>query len=152
MMMRGALLRDVGLLDDGFFMYDEDVDWCVRARARGWTLWLVPDARVLHHGGASSGRAPSGARARFEISESAARMRFELRRSRYRLYRKHRSGLELLALKLATDAALLLQSVRVGILWLLAPSRRVAMGRLLRSNLRIVALNPFRMEIARDAG
>ena len=36
MMIRGELLRSVGVLDDGFFMYDEDVDWCTRATAQGW--------------------------------------------------------------------------------------------------------------------
>jgi GT2 family glycosyltransferase len=76
MVMRTSLLRTVGLLDDAFFMYDEDVDWCVRARMQSWKLLLVPGARVLHHGGASSGRAPSGQRPKAEASDSALRMRF----------------------------------------------------------------------------
>jgi N-acetylglucosaminyl-diphospho-decaprenol L-rhamnosyltransferase len=143
MVVRGSLLRSVGLFDDGFFMYDEDVDWCLRARQQGWRLMLVPAARVLHHGGASSGRAPSGRREAIEASPSALRMRFELRRSRYRLYRKHRSGWELCLLKAVTDGVLLLQSLRAALWWLLSPSRRAAVAALLQCNLRIIAINPF---------
>lgn len=148
MMVRGRLLRSVGLLDDGFFMYDEDVDWCTRARRQGWRLCLVPESRVLHHGGASSGRQPSGRRAAIEASRGALRMRLELRKSRYRLYRKHRSALELCLLKAATDAVLALQSLRASALWLARPAQRSAAGALLRSNLRIIGLNPFALEPA----
>jgi GT2 family glycosyltransferase len=148
MMIRGELLRSVGLLDEGFFMYDEDVDWCTRARASGWALWLVPSSRVLHHGGASSGRQPSGLRSTLEASDGALRMRYELRRSRYRLYRKHRSGWELCALKLATDAVMAAQCMRAAALWIAAPARRPDAKALLRSNLRIIGLNPFSIERA----
>lgn len=145
MVIRGSVLRSVGLLDDAFFMYDEDVDWCTRARDAGWDLWLVPDARVLHHGGASSGREPSGRRARIEASETALRMRYELRRSRYRLYRKHRSAPETFVLKLLTDTMLGISSLRV--LWWSwrQPELRPAARALLRTNLRIMRLNPFRL-------
>jgi len=143
MMLRGELLRSVGLLDEGYFLYDEDVDWCVRARRQGWDLWLLPAVRVLHHGGKSSGRSPSGQRAHAELSETALRMRYELRRSRYRLYRKHRTWLELCALKLLTDLAMLAASIRPLLLWLLTPERRASAVALLRSNLRVLTLNPF---------
>lgn len=148
MMVRGELLRSVGLLDDGFFMYDEDVDWCTRARAQGWSLCLVPSSRVLHHGGASSGRAPSGQRPRVEASDAALRMRYELRRSRYRLYRKHRSRAELCALKLMTDAVMAMHCIRAAALWLVSPAERRRAEALLRSNLRIIGLNPFALEHA----
>lgn len=143
MMLRGELLATVGVLDDGFFMYDEDVDWCVRATRQGWALWLIPAARVVHHGGKSSERAPSGQRRGLELSATALRMRYELRRSRYRLYRKHRAWWELCLLKAMTDAAMLLACVRPFALWLAVPSQRAAAGALLRVNLRIVAMNPF---------
>lgn len=150
MMMRGLLLHSVGLLDDGFFMYDEDVDWCIRARAQGWRLCLVPEARVLHHGGASSGRAPSGQRRRMEASPVAMRMRMELRKSRYRLYRKHRGIGELCVLKLVTDTILALQALRAAGLWLFQPAQRASAAALLRSNLRIISLNPFARDTARQ--
>jgi GT2 family glycosyltransferase len=49
---RGALER-VGLLDDRFFAYHEDVDWCTTARRLGFRIRFAPDARVIHRGGAS---------------------------------------------------------------------------------------------------
>jgi GT2 family glycosyltransferase len=143
MLIRGAALRDVGLLDDGFFMYDEDVDWCVRARARGWSLWLVPALRVLHHGGSSSQRAPSGQRTRDARGDTALRMRIELRRSRYRLYRKHRGLVELLFLKALTDLVMLLACVRTLARWLALPSERDGATAMLRNHLRVLGLNPF---------
>ncbi|HYF20672.1 MAG TPA: glycosyltransferase family 2 protein [Ramlibacter sp.] len=143
MMLRGSLLRTVGLLDDGFFMYDEDVDWCTRAAASGWLLCLDPQARVLHHGGASTGRRPSGRRPSVEAGSAALRMQVELRKSRYRLYRKHRSVGELCALKLVTDLAVAMQVMRAAALWLLQPEQRPAAAALLGSSLRIMGLNPF---------
>ena len=150
MMIRGELLQSVGLLDEGFFMYDEDVDWCVRARRMGWKLWLVPTSKVVHHGGKSTGRPPSGQRAGFELNDTALRMRLELRRSRYRLYRKHRAAWELWALKLLTDLATLCSSIRP-LLDLLSPARRPAGRRLLHANGQILALNPRAMETASHA-
>lgn len=54
LMIRRETLRQVGLLDEAYFMYCEDADWCRRARQAGWELWYVPQARILHHHGASS--------------------------------------------------------------------------------------------------
>lgn len=150
MMLRGELLKTVGLLDDGFFMYDEDVDWCVRARRQGWQLWLLPQLRVLHHGGRSSGRAPIGQQDLPELSATRLRMRCELRRSRYRLYRKHCSAWELCTLKLLTDLAMLGASARL-LLLCLVPGQRPQALALLRSNLRVMALNPFAGEARADA-
>jgi N-acetylglucosaminyl-diphospho-decaprenol L-rhamnosyltransferase len=137
------VLRSVGLLDEGFFMYDEDVDWCTRARSKGWVLALVPNARISHHGGASSERPPSGQRAWLESSETALRMRYELRKSRYRLYHLHRTKLESCALKLLTDCIVLTQSFRAASTWVIKPRLRPAAVAMIRSNLRILALNPF---------
>jgi GT2 family glycosyltransferase len=47
--VRRELLRDVGLLDDGYFLYVEDIDWAYRARKGGWEVDYVPSARVVHH-------------------------------------------------------------------------------------------------------
>ena len=52
---RRAMLADVGLLDEVFFMYLEDVDLAFRAQLMGWTCLYQPAARVYHHGSASGG-------------------------------------------------------------------------------------------------
>lgn len=54
-LVRAEVLDDIGGLDEGFFMYFEDADYCRRARAAGWGLLYWPEARVLHVGGGSSG-------------------------------------------------------------------------------------------------
>ena len=54
LMVSGAALRQVGLLDEGYFMYCEEMDWQRRAQRAGWSVNCVPSARVVHVAGASS--------------------------------------------------------------------------------------------------
>ena len=54
MLTRVAVIATVGMLDDGYFMYAEEVDWCQRVHAAGWVIWQAPAAVVTHVGGASS--------------------------------------------------------------------------------------------------
>jgi len=55
---RRAAIEAVGLLDERFFAYHEEVDWCARVRRAGWTVVYCPSAVVTHTGrGASGGRA-----------------------------------------------------------------------------------------------
>ncbi|MDP5238442.1 glycosyltransferase family 2 protein [Uliginosibacterium sp. 31-16] len=58
MLVRKSALEDVGLLDEGYFMHCEDIDWCMRFRAAGWQVLFVPDARVVHAKGACSQARP----------------------------------------------------------------------------------------------
>lgn len=55
MLLRRAMLDEVGLLDEGLFTYYDDVDLCLRARRAGWETWFVPESQVVHLEGASSG-------------------------------------------------------------------------------------------------
>lgn len=54
MLIRADAYQDVGGLDEGYFMYAEEVDLCYTLQQRGWEVWYQPKARVLHHGGGSS--------------------------------------------------------------------------------------------------
>jgi GT2 family glycosyltransferase len=47
-LIRREALRQVGALDEGYFMYLEDVDWCRRARRAGWGILQWPAARIVH--------------------------------------------------------------------------------------------------------
>jgi GT2 family glycosyltransferase len=58
LMLRKEALPRVGLLDESFFMYAEDIDWCKRFWQAGWEVVYYPAARAIHYGGASSARAP----------------------------------------------------------------------------------------------
>ena len=55
MILRGSMLEQVGLLDEGLYTYFDDIDICLRARRRGWETWYVPDSKVIHLEGASTG-------------------------------------------------------------------------------------------------
>lgn len=53
-LMRREVVGDIGLLDEDFFMYVEEVDYCFRAKKKGWEVWYVPITGVVHIGAASS--------------------------------------------------------------------------------------------------
>ena len=75
MAIRRAAWVDVGPLDEGYFMYVEEVDWCRRARRRGWEVWHEPRAVAVHHGGMAT-------------RQRADAMYVQLWRSRLRYYQR----------------------------------------------------------------
>lgn len=76
LVVRSEAIRQVGLLDEGYFMYCEEMDWQQRLTAAGWPIFCVPTAHVVHHGGASTGQFRS---AMYEA----------LWRSRFRYFRRY---------------------------------------------------------------
>jgi N-acetylglucosaminyl-diphospho-decaprenol L-rhamnosyltransferase len=77
LLTRKAALDAVGGLDEGFFLYEEDVDLCLRVRRAGWRIVYTPRATVMHHLGKS-------------METAAERSRLEYDRSHVRFYAKHR--------------------------------------------------------------
>ena len=59
LMLRRAALDQVGLLDESYWLYTEETDWCRRARSLGWYIGVLPGARVVHVRRAASRQAPS---------------------------------------------------------------------------------------------
>lgn len=57
-MIRRQAIETVGLLDEDFFFYGEDIDWCKRFHDAGWSVMFNPGAEAIHLGGASSSNAP----------------------------------------------------------------------------------------------
>ena len=57
-LINARAIEETGLMDEGFFMYHEDVDWQVRALKLGWTVRCVPQSRIWHKCGRSAGKAP----------------------------------------------------------------------------------------------
>jgi hypothetical protein len=76
LIVRWEVIHQVGLLDEGFHMYCEEIDWCMRIKNRGWGIYCVPAAEVVHHEGQSTR----------QIREESF---VNLWRSRWRLYDKH---------------------------------------------------------------
>ena len=80
MLARHEAVEQVGGLDEGYFMYSEEPDWCWRMRQAGWETWYTPDAVVTHFGGQST-------------SQVREAMLVALYRSKVRFFRQHRSTL-----------------------------------------------------------
>jgi N-acetylglucosaminyl-diphospho-decaprenol L-rhamnosyltransferase len=68
MILRRRASEEIGLMDERFFMYFEDVDLCRRAREAGWLVCYLPQVEVLHHTGASTRARP---RAIWNLHKSA---------------------------------------------------------------------------------
>jgi N-acetylglucosaminyl-diphospho-decaprenol L-rhamnosyltransferase len=55
MLVRRAVFEHIGLIDEAYFLYFEEVDFLLRAKRAGFETYYVPDSRVVHHVGASTG-------------------------------------------------------------------------------------------------
>lgn len=71
-MIRRDAVQQVGLLDERFFIYAEDKDWCKRFGERGWKVVYYPEAKAIHYGGASSSNAP----VRFYLEMQIANLKY----------------------------------------------------------------------------
>jgi N-acetylglucosaminyl-diphospho-decaprenol L-rhamnosyltransferase len=80
MLIRREALREVGLLDEGFWMYGEDLDWCARARRAGWDVLYNGRVTTLHVKGATAG------------AHRRLRQNVAFHRSMGRFYRRHLGG------------------------------------------------------------
>ena len=49
LMVRPSAVEQVGRLDEEYFIYAEEVDWCMRFKRAGWQIWCVPSAHIIHH-------------------------------------------------------------------------------------------------------
>lgn len=65
-LVRKKTVEEIGLLDEAYFMFLEETDFCRRAQKKGWQVWYYPGAEVIHYGQATVKKDPSGA-----ISEKA---------------------------------------------------------------------------------
>lgn len=48
-LVRREVIDSVGMLDEDFFMYGEDIDWAYRIKEKGWEIWFNPETSILHH-------------------------------------------------------------------------------------------------------
>jgi len=86
-LLRREALAQVGLLDEDYFMYSEEVDLCQRIKQAGWEIYWVPEAEVLHYGGKST-------------EQVACEMFLELYRSKVLYFRKRHGVLQAMVYKL----------------------------------------------------
>ena len=76
MLVRREVLDSVGMMDERFFLYSEETDWCYRAKEKGWRVYFTPTAEIIHYGGQSS-------------AQQSARMTVVYYQSLLSFFRKH---------------------------------------------------------------
>ncbi len=79
LIIRRAVLEQIGLLDEGLYTYFDDQDICLRADRAGWETWYVPASKIVHLGGASTGVTGNRAPKRLPAYWHEARRRFFLK-------------------------------------------------------------------------
>jgi len=67
--MRREVVEQVGGMDEQFFMYSEELDWCRRIKNAGWRIVYSPEAQIIHHGGKSSDQIVAARHIHFQTSK-----------------------------------------------------------------------------------
>ena len=67
--VRREAIETAGLLDERFFLYSEEVEWCWRIRRAGWRVVYLPEATVYHHESASAGQEPASRQIAFDTAK-----------------------------------------------------------------------------------
>lgn len=88
MMVRDEVIKEIGLFDENFFFYNEDVDYSCRMKERGWKLYYLPGATAIHLWGASS--------------KAIDKLLIEQYRGKYYYYQKHYGNFILFLYKIMT--------------------------------------------------
>ncbi len=76
LMIRREVIKDIGLLDERFFMYGEELDWCLRAKRAGWGIVYYPAAQIVHYKGESA-------------KHNSRKATLEFHRAMYLFHKKH---------------------------------------------------------------
>jgi len=106
MVVKRDAIEPVGLLDEGYFLFLEETDWCYRMRRTGWKIYHVPQAEIYHFQGKG-----------VEMEKKKARV--EYYRSLYRFFKKNRGRLQWFILLIGSVIKLVVELVFMGIASLL---------------------------------
>lgn len=129
LLVRREAYERVGGLDEGFFMYSEEMDWCRRFKTSGWEIVYLPTAAVIHHEGKSS-------------EQVVAVRHIHFQSSKVRYFRKHYGPVQAEVVRWFLLLTYAYQSVREGVKWLVGHKRPLraerinAYGKVLKSRLR----------------
>ena len=124
LMVRRAALDEVGLLDEGYFIYGDETDLQYRLKKAGWEIYFLPKATTIHYGGRSMERWPR---------------RKMVYRGKMLFYRKHYGFLKTLLLRLLLAGLSLIKLMIWGGAYLISSKRDVAIKEV-RSNQDVLAL------------
>lgn len=120
-MVRRKALNEVGLLDEDFFIYGEDLDWCKRFHKADWDVAFSPGAEAVHIGGASSANAP-------------IKFYLEMQKADLQYWRKHHGRFMAAAYKMIILLRHMLRAIVRALQYMFCPSgREAALFKLRRS-------------------
>jgi GT2 family glycosyltransferase len=119
MMVRREAVCQVGMLDEDYFMYDEDLDWCYRFKKAGWDIHYTPNSSIIHLGGVSSSVVPK----KTLIRQVSSNLMF---------FRKHHGIMASRLFALTNTIGLIIEVIiRVLLLRFLVREERIALQQLL---------------------
>lgn len=129
LLIRREVFDQIGLLDEDYFMYTEEIDFCYRAKKAGWKVVWLPTAEVIHYGGQST-------------RQAAASMFLELYRSKLQFFRKHHGRLAVWTYKLILFIASLIRVALTPFAWLEGLPKREQHLALSRNYLHLITALP----------
>lgn len=121
-MVRRKAVDKVGLLDEDFFIYAEDIDWCKRFNKAGWDVLFYPEAEAIHIGGASSDNAP-------------IKFYLEMQKADLQYWRKHHGKLGQASYLVLIFLRHMLRMPSGALQYIVVPSKRKSASYKLRRNL-----------------
>jgi GT2 family glycosyltransferase len=111
MLIRRSALNQIGVFDENFFIYSEEVDLCLRFKEAGWSLYWVPTTSVIHYGGRSTQ----------QVSED---MFLKLYESKVMYFRKHHSSFTVQVYKLILFAGVIVKLMLTPLVLFAHPAQR----------------------------
>ena len=147
LMVRAQVVEEVGALDEHFYTFQCEADWCLRIRRAGWKVAYVPDVEVVHIGGTHSVAS--------NVKSHRNLMRSHI--NRYYFIRKHYGSVAVQAFRLVMSAGALLRLLNYVVVWLVSPGRRQEAGPKVEAYWQIamrgVTLRPERLpdDLLRDS-
>ena len=110
-LVRREVLDQVGLMDERFFIYFEETDWCYRTKNHGWKIYFSPDAEMIHYGGQTTSR-------------QSAKMATIYSQSLLKYFQKHYGQVAALVVRILAVIETGLRLVYWWLTWLMRSQRR----------------------------
>jgi len=111
LMIRREALNEVGFLDEKMFMYSEDTDWCYRCWKKGWKIYYLPEAKIIHYDAQSAKISP-------------VNRLIQVLESRYYFFKKHSYKNRIFILKMIVLLGLIGRIIMAFLSWLFSFSKK----------------------------
>ena len=112
LLARKKAVDEVGFLDENFFMYSEDVDWCLRMKQKGWKIYFLPGNKIMHHIRQSSNKGEF---------DDISPQRFK---SIFYFFKKHYGRKAVLVLKILVILSILVQLKLLLLIYLISDKKK----------------------------